>query len=186
MDYDVIEYNLVLIGWVIALLLGTALLVIKVPEIAVHTSYSRGKKTAAFTILLFGAEIFFQWLIRFHMENVNPILSVMVYLFTFWIAALMITVGFCSMMAPMLFTRRQRIISMCMVLFYLFLLIVVYFLPSRRLQSYGVLLCCGLLFLLACVCIYKSIVIYRSAINELRTYYSDVVESMIVVTNNQM
>lgn len=179
MDYDVIEYNLVLIGWVIALLLGTALLVIKVPEIAVHTSYSRGKKTAAFTILLFGAEIFFQWLIRFHMETVNPILSVMVYLFTFWIAALMITVGFCSMMAPMLFTRRQRIISMCMVLFYLFLLIVVYFLPSRRLQSYGVLLCCGLLFLLACVCIYKSIVIYRSAINELRTYYSDVVESMI-------
>lgn len=179
MDYDVIEYNLVLIGWVIALLLGTALLVIKVPEIAVHTSYSRGKKTAAFTILLFGAEIFFQWLIRFHMETVNPILSVMVYLFTFWIAALMITVGFCSMMAPMLFTRRQRIISMCMVLFYLFLLIVVYFLPGKRLQTYGILLCCGLLFLLACTSIYKCIVIYRRAINDLRTYYSDVVENLM-------
>ena len=77
MNYDLIEYNLVLIGWVVALLLGMALLVIKVPETAGHTSYSRGKKTGAIVILLFGAEIFFQWLIRFHMENVNPILSVM-------------------------------------------------------------------------------------------------------------
>lgn len=179
MNYDMIEYNLVLIGWVIALLLGVTLFIIKVPDTASHTCFSRGKNTGAFTILLFGAEIFFQWLIRFHMETVNPILSVMVYLFTFWIANLLITIGFSSMMTPKLFNSRQRKIAISLVLFYLVLLIVVYFLPSRRLQSYGVLLCCGLLFLLACVCIYKSIVIYRSAINELRTYYSDVVESMI-------
>ena len=54
MNYDLIEYNLVLIGWVVALLLGMALLVIKVPETAGHTSYSRGKKTGAIVILLFG------------------------------------------------------------------------------------------------------------------------------------
>ena len=179
MDYDVIEYNLVLIGWVIALLLGTALLVIKVPETAGHTSYSRGKKTGAIVILLFGAEIFFQWLIRFYLQIADPMLSVSAYLFTFFVAALMISGGFCSMMAPMLFTRRQRIISICLATFYLCLLIVVYFLPGKRLQSYGILLCCGLLFLLACACIYKCIVIYRKAINDLRTYYSDVVENLI-------
>ena len=50
MNYDLIEYNLVLIGWVVALLLGMALLVIKVPETAGHTSYSRGKKTGAIVI----------------------------------------------------------------------------------------------------------------------------------------
>ena len=179
MNYDLIEYNLVLIGWVVALLLGMALLVIKVPETAGHTSYSRGKKTGAIVILLFGAEIFFQWLIRFNLEIADPMLSVSAYLFTFFVAAMMISGGFCSMMAPMLFTRRQRIISICVAAFYLCLLIVVYFLPGKRLQSYGILLCCGLLFLLACACIYKCIVIYRKAINDLRTYYSDVVENLI-------
>ena len=174
-----IEYNLVLIGWVVALLLGIALLVIKVPVTAGHTSYSRGKKTGAIAILLFGAEIFFQWLIRFYLAIADPMLSVSAYLFTFFVANLLFTGGFCSMMAPMLYTRRQRIIAICLAAFYLFLLIAVYFLPGRRLQSFGILLCCGLLFLLACVCIYKCIIIYRSAINDLRTYYSDVVENLM-------
>lgn len=179
MNYDMIEYNLVLIGWVVALLLGIALLVIKVPETAGHTSYSRGKKTGAIAILLFGAEIFFQWLIRFYLAIADPMLSVSAYLFTFFVANLLFTGGFCSMMAPILYTRRQRIIAICLAAFYLFLLIAVYFLPGRRLQSYGILLCCGLLFLLACACIYKCIIIYRSAINDLRTYYSDVVENLM-------
>ena len=179
MNYDMIEYNLVLIGWVVALLLGIALLVIKVPVTAGHTSYSRGKKTGAIAILLFGAEIFFQWLIRFYLAIADPMLSVSAYLFTFFVANLLFTGGFCSMMAPMLYTRRQRIIAICLAAFYLFLLIAVYFLPGRRLQSYGILLCCGLLFLLACACIYKCIIIYRRAINDLRTYYSDVVENLM-------
>lgn len=179
MNYDMIEYNLVLIGWVVALLLGIALLVIKVPETAGHTAYSRGKKTGAIAILLFGAEIFFQWLIRFYLAIADPMLSVSAYLFTFFVANLLFTGGFCSMMAPILYTRRQRIIAICLAAFYLFLLIAVYFLPGRRLQSYGILLCCGLLFLLACACIYKCIIIYRSAINDLRTYYSDVVENLM-------
>lgn len=179
MNYDMIEYNLVLIGWVVALLLGIALLVIKVPETAGHTSYSRGKKTGAIAILLFGAEIFFQWLIRFYLAIADPMLSVSAYLFTFFVANLLFTGGFCSMMAPILYTRRQRIIAICLAAFYLFLLIAVYFLPGRRLQSYGILLCCGLLFLLACACIYKCIIIYRRAINDLRTYYSDVVENLM-------
>ena len=179
MNYVLIEYNLVLIGWVIALLLGTALLVIKVPETAGHTSYSRGKNTGAIAILIFGVEIFFQWLIRFYLQVEDAILSVSVYLFAFWVANLMITGGFCSMMAPLLFNRRQRIIAICAAAFYLFLLIVVIFLPGKRLQSHGILLCCGLLFLLACVSIYKCIVIYRRAINDLRTYYSDVVENLM-------
>lgn len=174
-----IEYNLVLIGWVVALLLGIALLVIKVPETAGHTAYSRGKKTGAIAILLFGAEIFFQWLIRFYLAIADPMLSVSAYLFTFFVANLLFTGGFCSMMAPILYTRRQRIIAICLAAFYLFLLIAVYFLPGRRLQSYGILLCCGLLFLLACACIYKCIIIYRRAINDLRTYYSDVVENLM-------
>ena len=65
MNYDLIEYNLVLIGWVVALLLGAALLIIKVPDNAGHMSYSRVKNICAITMLLFGSEIFFQWLIRF-------------------------------------------------------------------------------------------------------------------------
>lgn len=179
MNYDLIEYNLVLIGWVVALLLGAALLIIKVPDNAGHMSYSRVKNISAITMLLFGSEIFFQWLIRFFLEIADPMLSVSAYLFTFCMANLMIMSGFCSMMAPRLFGRRQRLYAISVLVFYLILLTVVYLLPRGRLQSYGVLLCCVILFLLACVCIYKSIVIYRSAINDLRTYYSDVVENMI-------
>ncbi len=179
MNYDLIEYNLVLIGWVVALLLGAALLIIKVPDNAGHMSYSRVKNICAITMLLFGSEIFFQWLIRFFLEIADPMLSVSAYLFTFCMANLMIMSGFCSTMAPRLFGRRQRLYAISVLVFYLILLTVVYLLPRGRLQSYGVLLCCVILFLLACVCIYKSIVIYRSAINDLRTYYSDVVENMI-------
>lgn len=179
MNYDLIEYNLVLIGWVVALLLGAALLIIKVPDNAGHMSYSRVKNISAITMLLFGSEIFFQWLIRFFLEIADPMLSVSAYLFTFCMANLMIMSGFCSTMAPRLFGRRQRLYAISVLVFYLILLTVVYLLPRGRLQSYGVLLCCVILFLLACVCIYKSIVIYRSAINDLRTYYSDVVENMI-------
>jgi len=179
MNYDLIEYNLVLIGWVVALLLGAALLIIKVPDNAGHMSYSRVKNISAITMLLFGSEIFFQWLIRFFLEIADPMLSVSAYLFTFCMANLMIMSGFCSMMAPRLFGRRQRLYAISVLVFYLILLTVVYLLPRGRLQSFGVLLCCVILFLLACVCIYKSIVIYRSAINDLRTYYSDVVENMI-------
>ena len=179
MNYDLIEYNLVLIGWVVALLLGAALLIIKVPDNAGHMSYSRVKNISAITMLLFGSEIFFQWLIRFFLEIADPMLSVSAYLFTFCMANLMIMSGFCSTMAPRLFGRRQRLYAISVLVFYLILLTVVYLLPRGRLQSFGVLLCCVILFLLACVCIYKSIVIYRSAINDLRTYYSDVVENMI-------
>lgn len=179
MNYDLIEYNLVLIGWVVALLLGAALLIIKVPDNAGHMSYSRVKNISAITMLLFGSEIFFQWLIRFFLEIADPMLSVSAYLFTSCMANLMIMSGFCSTMAPRLFGRRQRLYAISVLVFYLILLTVVYLLPRGRLQSYGVLLCCVILFLLACVCIYKSIVIYRSAINDLRTYYSDVVENMI-------
>jgi len=179
MNYDLIEYNLVLIGWVVALLLGAALLIIKVPDNAGHMSYSRVKNICAITMLLFGSEIFFQWLIRFFLEIADPMLSVSAYLFAFCMANLMIMSGFCSTMAPRLFGRRQRLYAISVLVFYLILLTVVYLLPRGRLQSYGVLLCCVILFLLACVCIYKSIVIYRSAINDLRTYYSDVVENMI-------
>lgn len=179
MNYDLIEYNLVLIGWVVALLLGAALLIIKVPDNAGHMSYSRLKNISAITMLLFGAEIFFQWLIRFYLEIADPMLSVSAYLFAFFVANLLIMSGFCSAMAPRLFERRQRLYAISVTAFYMILLTVVYLLPGRRLQSYGLLLCCGLLFLLACVCIYKSVVIYRSAINDLRTYYSDVVENLI-------
>lgn len=179
MDLDVIEYNLVLIGWVISLLLGITLLIIKIPESASHSPYARGKKTGAAALLLFGAEIFFQWLIRFYMKVEDPILSVSVYLLTFWTATLLIAAGFCSMMAPKLLDRRQRSIIVLIVAIFLIWLIVVNLLPGRRLRSYGVLLSCALLFLLTCACIYKCIVIYRRAINDLRTYYSDVVENMI-------
>ena len=179
MDYDRIEYELVLIGWVVALLVGIILLIIRVPNTANHPSYARAKNTCAVTMLLFGAEIFFQWFIRFYLELSNPILSVSVYLLTFWVVTLMLTNGFCMMLAPRLMNSRHHTVTKLTTAFYLVLLIVVFFLPGRKLQTYGVLVACALLFILACVCIYKSIVIYRRTIDGLRTYYSDVVENLM-------
>ena len=179
MDYDMIEYNLVLIGWVNALLLGVTLLIIRVPNTANHSSYARAKNTCAVTMLLFGAELFFQWLIRFYLELNNPVLSVIAYLLTFWLVTLMMTAGFCAMLAPKLLNKRQRLVTKITAVSYFILLIVVYFLPGRKLQTYGVLVACVLLFVLVCGCIYKSIVIYRRTIDGLRTYYSDMVENLM-------
>ena len=179
MDYDMIEYELVLIGWVVALLVGIILLIIRVPDTANHSSYARAKNTCAVTMLLFGAELFFQWFIRFYLELNNPVLSVIAYLLTFWLVTLMMTAGFCAMLAPKLLNKRQRLVTKITAVSYFILLIVVYFLPGRKLQTYGVLVACVLLFVLVCGCIYKSIVIYRRTIDGLRTYYSDMVENLM-------
>ena len=59
-----LELNIVLIGWVIPILLGLVLLVIKTPETQSHIYYQKGKLTCAIPFLLFGAEILSQWVMR--------------------------------------------------------------------------------------------------------------------------
>ena len=179
MNYDIIEYELVLIGWVIALLLGSLLLLIKLSAASTHRSYVIGKNTCGMAILLFGSEIFFQWLLRFYLEIADPILSVSVYLFTFWVANLLFAAGFASMLAFKRLNKRQRSAIIASLVFYLLILLCNYFLLKGKAQAYGVLFSCVLLFLLTCVSIYKCIIIYRQAINDLRTYYSDVVENLV-------
>ena len=63
MDFEVIEYHLVLLGWVTALVIGTFLLFFKPPNANSYASFRKGKNTLALGILLFGVEILFQWLI---------------------------------------------------------------------------------------------------------------------------
>ena len=115
MDFIVIEYNLVLIGWVVAMLLGLVLLLVKVPRDKAHLSYRRAKNTFAVILLLFGLENLFQWLIRFYFEVNDPALSVSVYLVTFFLATLMFTFGFCTMLAPSLLDKKQRTIALSLV-----------------------------------------------------------------------
>ena len=179
MDFIVIEYNLVLVGWVIAILLGTILLLIKSPNATRHISYRRGKNTCALAILLFGFELFFQWLIRFYLLIHDPALSVSVYLFTFCLASLLITSGFCAMLAPSLLDKKQWTIIASIIAIYAIYLIINYFIPNYRHQVMGILIGCFLLFVITCICIYKCVAIYRRAIKGLRTYYSDVVENLI-------
>lgn len=179
MNFSVIEYNLVLIGWVVAILLGTILLVIKSPNATRHISYCRGKNTCALAILLFGIELLFQWLIRFPLRIIDPALSVSIYLFTFCLASLLLTAGFCTMLAPTLLNKRQRAIAFFTITVYAIYLITNYFIPNHSLQLVGILLGCLLLFVITCICIYKCMAIYRRAIKELRTYYSDVVENLM-------
>ena len=94
MDFDTLEYGIVLVGWVVGILLGTILLFVKLPADKVHFTYRRAKNTCAITIILFGLEILFQWLIRFYFELNDPALSVSVYLMTFCVATLIFTGGF--------------------------------------------------------------------------------------------
>ena len=96
MDFDTLEYGIVLVGWVVGILLGTILLFVKLPADKVHFTYRRAKNTCAITIILFGLEILFQWLIRFYFKLDDPALSVFVYLMTFCVATLIFTGGFCT------------------------------------------------------------------------------------------
>ena len=83
-----LELNIVLIGWVIPILLGLVLLVIKTPETQSHIYYQKGKLTCAIAFLLFGVEILSQWVMRV-LEVGDPILSVSVYLLVFYLATLL-------------------------------------------------------------------------------------------------
>ena len=177
--YDFIEYDLVLIGWVVALLLGSLLLLIKLPVASTHRSYVIAKNTCGLAMLLLGVEIFFQWLLRFYLEFIDPILSVSVYLFTYWLANLLFTWGFSSMLAPRQLSRRKRHVLIAGSGCYLFVLLCNYFVLEGKAQAYGVLIACVLLFLLTCASIYVCVITYRRAINNLRTYYSDVVEKLM-------
>lgn len=179
MDFEAIEYNLVLIGWVVGILLGLVLLFVRLPNSKVHITYRKAKNTCAVTLLLFGLEILFQWLIRFYFELNDPALSVSVYLFAFCLATLIFTSGFCTMLAPNFMDRKQRNILFSVLIVYGIFLIINYFIDNRRMQSFGILIACAVLFIITCISIFKCVVIYRHAINELKTYYSDVVENLI-------
>lgn len=179
MDFEAIEYNLVLIGWVVGILLGLVLLFVRLPNSKVHITYRKAKNTCAVTLLLFGLEILFQWLIRFYFELNDPALSVSVYLFAFCLATLIFTAGFCTMLAPNFMDRKQRNILFSVLIVYGIFLIINYFISNRRMQSIGILIACAVLFIITCISIFKCVVIYRHAINDLKTYYSDVVENLI-------
>ena len=173
-----LELNIVLIGWVVPIMLGLFLLMIKTPETRAQVYYEKGKTTTAIALLLFGAEILCQWLMR-KLEIANPILSVSIYLFIFCLATLMLAKGYCTMLRPNSITKRQLRIAAVVLMVFIAMLVINYFLPIRKWQVRGLLLCCVLLFIITCSAIYSCIVVYRRAINNLRTYYSDVVESMI-------
>lgn len=173
-----LELNIVLIGWVIPILLGLVLLVIKTPETQSHIYYQKGKLTCAIAFLLFGAEILSQWVMRV-LQVGDPILSVSVYLLVFCLATLLFATGYCTMISPGSVDRRQQIIAAAVLLAFVTILIINYFLPSMLWQVRGLFLCCVFLFIITCSGIYSCVAVYRKAINNLRTYYSDVVENMI-------
>lgn len=173
-----LELHIVLVAWVVALLLGVFLLLIKTPHNKVYIHYKKGKTICAIALLLFGIDIFFQWMLR-KLEIANPILSVSAYLFTFCTATLLLATGYCTILSPASFNKRQRIIAITTLLVFTTILLVNQFLPSIKLQARVILLCCVMLFIITCISIYSCIAIYRKAIINMRTYYSDVVENMI-------
>lgn len=173
------EYSLVLAGWVIGLLFGTICLAFKTPLHARQAYYNRGKNITGIVYLLFGLELFFQWLIRFYVELHNLVLSVSVYLFTYCAAVILIAIGFCTLLAPSLLNKRQYNICIGILAVYSLILLVLNLLPARPLQVKGIIAACVVLFIINCTMIYNCIMIYRKVINDLRTYYSDVLDNLI-------
>lgn len=177
-DFD-IEYALVLTGWVVAIVLGIVMLVINAPRSPHRSYYVKGKNTCALSFLIFGGEMLFQWLIRFYLDVHDAVLSVSVYLFAFAAATLMFATGFCEMLAPRVMDRRQRRIALLTLAAYMVFLLVNWLFVNGKLQVYGVLSASAMLFMLSLISLYKCVKIYRIAINNLRTYYSDFVEDLM-------
>lgn len=173
-----LELNIVMVAWVVALLLGLFLLLIRPPHNKAYTYYKRGKTICAMALLLFGVDILFQWLLR-KLAIANPILSVSSYLFTFCAVTLLLATGYCMLLSPSSVNKKQQRIAVTVLIFYATLLVINQFLPSHKLQVWIVLLCCILLFLITCIGIYSCVAVYRRTINKLRTYYSDIVENML-------
>ena len=175
---DSVEVNIVMVGWLVAILLGLFLLLIKTPRNNAYIHYNLGKVTYGVAFLLFGFEILFQWLMHIF-QIADPILSVSVYLFVFCAASLLLAMGYCAMMSPDLVSRRQRNIALVTLSIYSIILISNYFLPVWKWRVRGLLVCCVILFLITCIGIYTTVVVYRKTISNLRKYYSDVVEDII-------
>ena len=178
-DFLVIEYYLVLIGWVIAVPLGAILLLIKTPKTNGIIYYRRGKNACAVFLLVLGLEILFQWMIRFRYSMNDIVLSVSVHLFTYCLATMVLITGFCSMMAPSYLDNKQRRIIYSIVGCYGIFLLINYFVPIKNLRIIGILFACFALFVLTCISVYKGLAIYRSAIMDLRTYYSYTAEDLV-------
>jgi len=175
---DVLEYNVILVAWVTAMLLGLLLLFKKTTPGPSSLYYKLGKNTCAMVMLLFGSEIFFQWMLR-NFEMANPFLSVSVYLFTYCAASLLVSLGCCLMLKPKLMDARQRGYAIVVLAVFTVALIVSCSLPSRVLKVRGLLVCCVLLLLITCVGLYYCVKVYKTTIGSLRRYYSDVVDNMI-------
>lgn len=173
-----LELNIVLIGWVVPFLLGLFLFMIKTPEARAQAHYEKGKTIVAISFLLFGVELLCQWLMR-KLEIANPILSVSIYLYVFCLVSELLAVGYCTVLWPGAFNKRQRRIFLMVLSLFALALVANYLLPSRKWQLWGLLLCCVTLFAITCNAIYSCIVVYRRTVKSLRTYYSDVVEGMI-------
>ncbi|MBR4829899.1 MAG: helix-turn-helix transcriptional regulator [Muribaculaceae bacterium] len=178
---EIIEYNIILLGWVIALLLGVFLILIKPPHNKANEYFKQGKNTLGIVFMLFSFELLFQWFLR-QFEIANPILSVSVYLLCFFTATLLITDAFCTLLKSRSNSdarfkiRRIAIISF---LIYFILLTINYFLPGMKTRAYGLLVCGAILFITAWTGLYFCISFYRKAIIDLKKYYSDLVESML-------
>ena len=54
---DSVEVNIVMVGWLVAILLGLFLLLIKTPRNNAYIHYNLGKVTYGVAFLLFGFEI---------------------------------------------------------------------------------------------------------------------------------
>lgn len=175
---EALEHNIILVGWVTAFLLGLLLLLKKSPAGPAYRNYKLGKNTCAIAMLLFGAEILFQWILHIY-ETGNALLSVSVYLFTFSAATLLNATGCCIMLRPELMNRRQIGYSVLTQLVFTLLLVVSCCLPGMKWKVNGLLVCCVVLFLITCLGIYYCVRVYLSTIDNLRKYYSDMVESMI-------
>lgn len=175
---EVLEYNIILVGWVTAFLFGLLLLLKKTPDGSSYIYYKFGKNTCAIAMLLFGCEILFQWILRIYAIS-NPLLSVSVYLFTFCAATLMNAAGYCFMLRHELMDRCQIRYAVATQVVFTVLLVVSCILPVWRWKVWSLFLCSVLLFLITCLGVYYCVRVYRSSVDTMRGYYSDELDNLI-------
>jgi AraC-like DNA-binding protein len=91
----------------------------------------------------------------------------------------MLTLGVSTFFAPTKVEKRHSVILFWILGAYTILLAINYLLVPRSLQLIGIYIACALLFILNCLTTYMGYAVYRKTINDLRTYFSDVLADLM-------
>lgn len=170
-------HDVILAGWVTALVLGVCLLFCRVPSTPGYTTYLRSRRILGVAYLIFAAGI--AQFSFFDLRHTAPSVAIALPLSYYYLEGILFGMSFCSLLDKGYISRRQIYRDFG---FYLLFLILVWggaLFASGFLQK-GLLVVSAMWFVVAASGItLRFLKIYNRAVNQINGYYADDVAAFV-------